>query len=713
VTFPATIRQVKVELQKTDLTWTDITTDVFGGDRDLIEIQYGKTDEASQTAPAMCTFSVQNLAGKYSMRYPTGALYGHLKRNTPVRVSVTDTGTDYRFHGELSSQRPRWDVSGNDAFVLFTAAGVLRRLGQGTEPAEAGLRAFTLAATGLKRYWPLSGAEGTTYSLDIAGTGSSHRFSGPVGQFTYGLDFGKVWLGTGMAYFNSNNGYMSADASVASDPYVAVDFVFQTAEMATIIYSFRDYNGALWSVEIDPDGDLSIAWLDPAGVSPTTVASASNVATFLDQQPHHIRLELLKSGADTTAAIYLDGVSIASGTLAGFTQAGVTKVQFGISRTGTQQYIVLGHVTVWSDASSASWPSAASTAQAAAGYVGEAAGVRIQRIGALAGQTVVVDGTASDTALMGPQFSEAKLTQLRDAETADMGILTEPRDQFGLLYRTHRSLYNQAAALTLQYDSNQLAPPFEPTDDDQFTRNDITAVRREGDSFRVQQTTGPLSVSDPPAGVGRYRDEVTVNVQTDEMVQSAAGWLLHMGTVDEARFTSIVVDLTNPNVVAAGLDVAVRAVSIGDRILIQDADAAFFPDDLSLIVLGYKEQIRQKMHLFTFNCAPASPYEVFTVESATSRISPGEVALVNASMTTTATTMQVLSSDASTLWTTAGGDMPIPVMVNGELMSVTAISGTTPGVQQTFTVTRSVNGVVKTHAVGETVRLNRRAVWAL
>ena len=54
-------------------------------------------------------------------------------------------------------------------------------------------------------------------------------------------------------------------------------------------------------------------------------------------------------------------------------------------------------------------------------------------------------------------------------------------------------------------------------------------------------------------------------------------------------------------------------------------------------------------------------------------------------------------------WTTNPDDLPLDIDVAGERMRVTAISGT--GTTQTFTVERSVNGVVKSHPVGVPVQL--------
>lgn len=63
-------------------------------------------------------------------------------------------------------------------------------------------------------------------------------------------------------------------------------------------------------------------------------------------------------------------------------------------------------------------------------------------------------------------------------------------------------------------------------------------------------------------------------------------------------------------------------------------------------------------------------------------------------------------------WTTDANEMPILNDVGGELMSVTAISGTSS--PQTFTVgARSVNGVTKPHASGTAVRLARPAITSL
>src|SRR5690606_38685000 len=62
-------------------------------------------------------------------------------------------------------------------------------------------------------------------------------------------------------------------------------------------------------------------------------------------------------------------------------------------------------------------------------------------------------------------------------------------------------------------------------------------------------------------------------------------------------------------------------------------------------------------------------------------------------------------------FTTDANDLPFGITVGGEKMTVTAVSGETS--PQILTVTRSVNGVVKSHPAGTAVQLSDPVVWAL
>jgi hypothetical protein len=68
-----------------------------------------------------------------------------------------------------------------------------------------------------------------------------------------------------------------------------------------------------------------------------------------------------------------------------------------------------------------------------------------------------------------------------------------------------------------------------------------------------------------------------------------------------------------------------------------------------------------------------------------------------------------VNTPVGAVWGTA--DLPYDVMIGGERMTVTAVSGTTAA--QVFTVTRSANGIAKAHVTGATVALFKPAIAAL
>lgn len=71
--------------------------------------------------------------------------------------------------------------------------------------------------------------------------------------------------------------------------------------------------------------------------------------------------------------------------------------------------------------------------------------------------------------------------------------------------------------------------------------------------------------------------------------------------------------------------------------------------------------------------------------------------------------MSVAIETGKAIWSTTADDFDI--MMGGERMTVTAVSGASS--PQTFTVTRAVNGVSKTHDAGTKVMLYKPTILAL
>jgi len=175
------------------------------------------------------------------------------------------------------------------------------------------------------------------------------------------------------------------------------------------------------------------------------------------------------------------------------------------------------------------------------------------------------------------------------------------------LWRSHTHYVNVGtSAVILDYSAGHISPPFEPTDDDQRLVNDVTAERIDGGSARHEVTEGPLSVQEPPDGVGRYDQSVTLNVASDAQLPGHAGWLTHLGTVDEARYPQVHIDLArNPH-----LREAITDLDAGDKITIDNTPPWLPPEPIEMIVEGYTEEINWFNWGVNFNASPGSPWTI-------------------------------------------------------------------------------------------------------
>ena len=125
-----------------------------------------------------------------------------------------------------------------------------------------------------------------------------------------------------------------------------------------------------------------------------------------------------------------------------------------------------------------------------------------------------------------------------------------------------------------------------------------------------------MSVLPPPAGVGRgYDASVSVNVEYDLQLFDAATWRLHLGTVNEARFPQIPLNM-NVNALAnsPSLTETVLELDPGDRVTISGLPSWLPPEDVSQLVLGPSATLGGTTHLIQLNCEPESPYQVATYQ---------------------------------------------------------------------------------------------------
>lgn len=245
-----------------------------------------------------------------------------------------------------------------------------------------------------------------------------------------------------------------------------------------------------------------------------------------------------------------------------------------------------------------------SVSGAMSGWSGERAGVRFQRLCTEQGIAYEFLGNTSDTPSMGPQPDDTPMNVFQQIEDLDRGLLFEPRDMFGLGYRTWTDMTNQTPAIVVDYSQQQISQPFQPTEDDQLTRNDVTVSRTNGSSVIVQQTTGPMSIS----AIGDYTYSITVNAHVDGLLSGVASIILSMGTVDDNRYPQVSFDLRRPEV--ASIYDYLSAASDGDYLQIINPPSFLTPLSINQLLFGFNETLNGVTYTIQYNCVPESPFEV-------------------------------------------------------------------------------------------------------
>src|SRR5690606_15665464 len=130
---------------------------------------------------------------------------------------------------------------------------------------------------------------------------------------------------------------------------------------------------------------------------------------------------------------------------------------------------------------------------------------------------------------------------------------------------------------------------------------------------RATLESGPLSVQDPPDGVGLYQRQLDVNVDSDGRLPDVAGWALHHGTWDDPHDRFPLLRTNMRRLSLAGLDGDVAALDVGDRLTIQHPPEWLPPDDIDQYVLGYTESIAVDEWTQDWHTTPVGPLRIATV----------------------------------------------------------------------------------------------------
>ncbi len=713
-----------------DPAWTPFRGRIYG-----MELKNG----IAGTTVAKPTFDTQT-TGTKSLTDAQGNLwtaYGY----------VVCHNRKYRHHGEITSWPQPRDITGSDAWVEVESTGVLNREQQGTPPEASALYKNYTAPAGLTQlipddvsnflqvngsyypvaYWPmednaLPGSDTDASPQEETGTATTAQKAGIV---------------TGTVEFGSDNTFFASKSAAKFNTGSMIRFPVQGSVPGNwlvefIIYAPDGITNGTRLCEIRQTGADRIIRLTYTATDTlvltvhnaagTQIATSGSLSAAINRR--HNRLTITSEDGGGAYVLYYENQSDRAvttlGSALGSEYGGVYEVRLNANQLMGGAYIA--HLAVFD-----------STGLDPDTLVGEAYGRGKQfffghsseldawrrepaarRAERLTWEQELINyNIGSGGPEMGQQVVNSYVNSMQEVQAVDMGYLYEPRNVLGLGYRTRTSMYNPPPVLELSYESNDLSGTFSPVRDNRGSVNDMTVEKEFGTRGRYELTTGTRSTQRPPNGIGRYRDEQTISLYRDRDLVPQASWRVFVGTRDDLRVDTITIALENPRIGDVADNVyRFYTADIGDRIILADLPLLLNPDDMELTIVGYSEFFDQFQHTITFNCAPGSALAIAQTVATTSTTASkagSSTTTLNEALDTTETGVDVAIESGSALWTTGGVDFDI--VIGGERMTVTSVSGASS--PQTFTVTRSVNGVVKTHATGATVELFKKAYTGL
>ena len=666
------------------------------------------------------------LAGPLRVAFRDGVASGNTDTK-PVVFSwddITVTPFYTRFVGEIAELPPTWDHTSTNAMSSVAASGILRRLNQGSKSARAPIERATTSLTPLV-YWPLTdGVEaqigGTLsntqdwFSVELTTIGFS-KVTGPIGapaslpEMVVDREF--VALTT---QFTQLTGDFYTIYCIWKGIPVNEDDVWKCKIME---WTDDQNNIFTFGIEVDTYSTYYVAYLRANNQLVTSIDLSIDMAFDLaNSQWRHIQIQVeYTSGTNTTAILLLvDDTYYNTDTQVGFVAGNIR--DFSLYSTdkaspNLMSSVSIGHVSVYSgEPSSTLYVNPVYDAMN--GYTPESLNDRIARLEVEDNVGIhLTQGAASPD--LASQRTVGFVQLMQDIQAGDLGILSEARNAAALHYRTLTSLYNQTPYV-LDHSLHHLSEPPEVTDDDQRTWNSVTVERWNGAKYRTQETSGALNISPPPDGVGEYdRGLFTSHISADDKLPDVANWLKMLGTIDEERYPLIKVDrarqLFKEN---DALSNSVLRINIGDIIGLDGLPVYVPPDRALCAVQGYSELFNQFTHEIGFVSTPGSAYTVGVYGGSASRYGANGSTLTS-SLSSSATSFTVAytgyrwvrSADSS-------ASFPLQVMVGGEVITISDISGTSS--PQTFTVSaRAVNGIVKAHAAGTPVNVYLPTKYAL
>lgn len=674
--------------------WAEITPDVRHADGTSTTV--GRADNVSSAPTAQHTCGLNNPNGNYSPQDPDGAHYPDVTRNMPVRQLLTIDGSTWftRFQGYLNSLQPAaTDMSNRVSTVALTALGMLGRIAGRKRPVRSALYRSVSTMPNLLAYWPMEDgstatscapAVGTTSLVAIAGTPKFGADGAPGSAAAVDFTGGPIMRGRVPL------------SSVATSWRVAFSVLYTGApggDFTPLYWTCTD--GSAFLVDFAGGGGGFVLNMEYVGRE-TAGFTQAFACPWLDTDTttwHSFQIVAVQNGADVDIAVSYDNTvwhpASATAILTSTTLAPVATVVPGKTYVDPTAAFSLCHLAVASPTAINPSLTAPDVASATAAYVGETADDRLIRI--CGEENIQLNLTGSSNVAMGRQTIQTRIALIQECETADHGLLYDGLGP-GIGYICRSAIYGIGAAYSLDMSVQEVTTPTAGFFDLQGVTNIVTAQRQGGSSATVERVDGPTGT----ALIGDDDTSPTLNVATDDVLPFHAGFLAGLGDPAGYRVPKIapnvrIIPATLPALLAAGLRHRVAVDNPPRREL--------GPDSLQVLVEGWTETTVADHWTLVFNTSPFAPWNVGDRDTGHLDTSGATCAGSHSA----GVTSFGVNTTSGPLWTINAGDFPFDIMVNGERMTVTNITGTSS--PQTFTVTRAVNGVSKATTTGDVVTL--------
>jgi hypothetical protein len=647
--------------------------------------------------------------------------------------------------GEVSEWPQAQDTTGQDQTVRVTINGPRGRLTTAKTIARSSLYQQVLITYygGFSpvpdAYFPLEdGPQTVTDTIRSAVGGNSHlRFevqpapaNTTVGTVEWGAE--KTLPGTKQAPTVKGGGALFA---TILPPTSAVDWGFAFAAKLNYADGFlmsassspnAGVDPMYWRIRMSPGSTVVEVDLLRTGAVVVPMMTYDLGSKEAVEGWHTFILEAADVGADVAYFLFVDGVQEDIYTDTGGTLQGVAYVNLGTVDNATNG-ISYAHLAVWGDlilsvdteayhnaalGSPGEWP------VYRAGRLAEEYGYGYGWIG-FGGVT----GYTPDAALpgdgkpMGAQRVTNLLDLFNDCEKLDSGILYEQRSIPGFQFRTLASMSGRSSWITFDVATSKHLSILEPIPDDRELCNRFTARRTDGGEYIYSLDSGPMSTLPPnEGGVGVVDRSDTFNAVNESALPDLARHRVARGTIQQERYPSVVVELHRSAVYdTSGLVSKLHDLDIGDQVTLSGLTSWRVYDNRDVLVIGITGQLDQFRHTKNLATVPAELTRVLRLSASVaasteaSRLGSGYTTL-DEDLTTTETDVTIEVEANRSFWVNSvshSNRFPFDVICGGEVMRVTA--GTAPaGQNQTWTVTRSINGVVKAHSAGARIDLFRK-----